>query len=918
MQTNEIRRKFIQFFESKQHTFVPSASTIPIGDQTILFTIAGMTQFKACLTGEEVRPYKRATNAQKCIRVGDLDDVGKDGRHLTMFEMLGSWSFGDYYKKDAIHWAYEFVRDELKLDLSKFWATVHHSDDEAYQIWKSIGVPESRIVHLGDKDNFWAMGPTGPCGPCSELYLDQGESVGRCSEKGFECKQGPGCDCDRYLEFWNLVFMQFNRQEDGTLTELPMKSVDTGAGLERIAALVQGKKTAFEIDSFVHIKTHILQLAGLNQPGVTLNEQQQQSLNVIADHIRLLTFTLGDGARFSNEGRGYVLRRVLRRAVRYAHKLVPRLDKNQSFLAQVVGAVVRELGEFYPEIEKNKKHIEEAIAQEEIKFNATLESGLHKFNSFVEDAKQKNKKQIFGDQVFILHDSFGFPSDLTRILCEEIGFTADLEGFGKHMHEQRERSRLEAKFYKFDEDDSAWIDFHTAEQSVLKSFEGYHLKTNLTKNKIDYAEVKIPSQNIIKARQLKNKYFELVIAHTPFYPEGGGQVADRGLFVSVNTANGKKNEFEVLDVRKTPAQIIHLLKHEEYGENSFPLSPSDLKNLFSQLTELTALVDLTTRNATARNHTATHLAHKALQLVLGENVRQAGSLVNPSLLRFDFSHHKAMTKEEIEQVEIIVNQEILKNAPVQTMTMPIAEAKAKGAMAMFDEKYEDFVRVLEVPHFSLELCGGTHVYATGEIGLFKIISEGSVTSGVRRIEGVTGLNSLEYLKKLKTQIMDTAENLKCAENEIQNKIHSWKENLKETENKIIQLQSKLANFKMDELFLSAKLLAEGIKVISHVLQDSNLKEMEMLCDKFKEKGSIICIVGCVIENKAQVMCSISKDILQKNKNLAAGSIIKSICELIDGKGGGRPDFARGGGNQGNKLLQAMDIVVNKLINETKD
>lgn len=911
METNEIRKKFIQFFQSKQHTFVPSASTIPIGDQTILFTIAGMTQFKACLTGEEVREYKRATNAQKCIRVGDLDDVGKDGRHLTMFEMLGSWSFGDYYKRDAIHWAYEFVRDELKLDLSKFWATVHTSDDEAYQIWKSVGVPEDRIVHLGDKDNFWAMGPTGPCGPCSELYLDQGESVGRCQEKNFPCKKGPGCDCDRYLEFWNLVFMQFNRQEDGTLKDLPMKSVDTGSGLERVAALVQGKTTAFDIDGFVNIKRHILKIALINKEIHQISPEENQCLNVISDHIRMLTFTLADGAYFSNEGRGYVLRRVLRRAVRYVHKLVPSISKSSTFLDKIVISVVKELGEFYPEILKNQKKIEEAIAQEELKFNTTLESGLAKFNLFVEEAKKNNSKIISGADVFILHDSFGFPSDLTRILCEEIGFTADLENFGIHMQEQRERSRAEAQFYKSDLDTSPWLEFNLPNQGALKRFDGYDLKNIVTKNGIEFAKVEIKPAHVCKIRQLKNKCFELVLANTPFYPEGGGQVADKGFFVT--SGEGKINEFELLDVRKTPAQIVHLLRHEIFSsKDSEYLSDLAIKNLFNQNEsyEFTAYVNLTTRKATARNHTATHLVHAALRKVLGDNVSQKGSLVNAHSLRFDFSHNKAMTKNEIEQVEFLVNNEILKNSPVLTHeNTPIEKAKSMGAMAMFDEKYDDFVRVLEVSNFSLELCGGTHVSATGDIGLFKIISEGSVTSGVRRIEAITGLNSLDYIRRIKERISETAENLKCAENDVLSKILLLKENLKVSENTIEQLQSKLANYKVDELLKSAQVIGNNVKVVSIIIENSNLKELEMLCDKLKEKGAGICLLSCVADGKAQVVCSISKELLQINKNLLAGNVIKYICELIDGKGGGRPDFAKGGGNATNNLEAALEKTV---------
>lgn len=890
MKTNEIRKKFIQFFQTKQHQFVPSASTIPIGDQTILFTIAGMTQFKACLTGEEVRSYKRATNAQKCIRVADLDDVGKDGRHLTMFEMLGSWSFGDYYKIDAIQWAYEFVRDELKLDLSRFWATVHHSDDEAYEIWKSIGVPEDRIVRLGDKDNFWAMGPTGPCGPCSELYLDQGESVGRCQDKNFNCLKGPGCDCDRYLEFWNLVFMQFNRKEDGSLHDLPMKSVDTGSGLERMAALVQGKTTAFDIDSFLNIKKQILHVAEIQKTFEELTQEENQCLNVISDHIRLLTMTLADGARFSNEGRGYVLRRVLRRAVRYAHKILKNENKNHSFLDKIVCSVVKELGENYPEISVHQKQIEEAIAQEELKFKATLESGLTKFNTFVEEAKTKNIKKISGDHVFILHDSFGFPSDLTRILCEEIGFSADLEGFGKRMQEQKDRSRQDAKFYKFDLDDSPWISVHSPEDNLLRNFVGYKVLDS----------VEIPAENVKKIRQLKNKYFEIVFANTPFYPEGGGQVADKGTIQISFDQN--VYEFDVIDVRKNVREIIHVIHHDFSSDDEVNIFLNKIKS-----SKITANIDFSSRKSTARNHTATHLAHKALQVVLGDGVRQAGSLVTNHSLRFDFSHGKAMSKTEIEKVENIVNEEILKNSPVVTHeNVPIEKAKSMGAMAMFDEKYDDNVRVLQISEFSKELCGGTHVTSTGEIGLFKIISEGSVNTGVRRIEAVTGLNALELVRKLKDNIVETAENLKCAEIDILPKIHSLKESIKDSDQIIETLQSKLANFKVDELYSEGVLFENEFKIIFKNIENSNTKELELICDKLKEKGPVVCLLTCVFENKTQVICSLSKQLIANHPKLSAGNIVKYICQLLDGKGGGRPDFARGGGNLTHDLPSALN------------
>lgn len=905
MKTNDIRRKFIQFFETKQHTYVPSASTIPIGDQTILFTIAGMTQFKACLTGEEVRPYKRATNAQKCIRIGDLDDVGKDGRHCTMFEMLGSWSFGDYYKHEAIQWAYEFSKNDLKLDMSRFWATVHHTDQEAFDIWRSIGVPENRIVRLGDKDNFWAMGPTGPCGPCSELYLDQGEQVGDCYAKGLQCK-GPGCDCDRYLEYWNLVFMQYNRQEDGTLLDLPMKSVDTGCGLERLTALIQGKTSNFDIDLFQNIKNKILLTAGIHSPQDQLIKEQIVSCNVIADHLRLLTFTLADGAHFSNEGRGYVLRRILRRAVRHVSKLAPKWPKNTSFLATIVSTVVEEMAEFYPEIKKNQHQIEQAIHSEELRFNSTLESGLTKFQAFIDEAKSKNKKLLSGEQVFILHDSFGFPYDLTQILCEEHGLNADLESFKKHMQEQKERSRADAKFYKFDQDDSPWLEFHSSHPTLDKTFAGYHLSyKGSLKDKQEIIELPIDFKQIKKVRQLKNKMFELVIANTPFYPEGGGQVCDSGWFVTSHAYG--KNEFEVVDVRKTVNAIVHLLKHADHStENAAFLTETELKELFGEQSKVTAVIDYSFRQATMRNHTATHLVHKALQIVLGENVRQAGSLVNSQSLRFDFSHNKAMTEKEIEHVEKIVNDQVLKNSIVETYeSVSLAKAKEMGAMAMFDEKYEDFVRMLNVPDFSLELCGGTHVTATGQIGLFKIISEGSVTSGVRRIEAVTGHNTYHYLKRNKETLVTAADYLKTSEYEIINKLLALKEQQKDLERQVNILQSRVVNAEISEILANMKELPKNIRLVTKSFPAIDLKELELLCDRLKEKPNILAVFSTQADDKVHFMVAIHSNLLKENKKLTAGQIVKQLSEYVDGKGGGRPDFARGGGHNLAKLPNAM-------------
>ena len=904
MKSREVRQKFIEFFKQKNHSFVPSSSTLPVGDKTILFTIAGMAQFKDALTGVEKRPYVRATNSQKCIRIGDLDDVGKDGRHCTMFEMLGSWSFGDYYKKEAIEWAYELVKDVYKFPMEKLWVSVHHSDNEAAELWSKTGMPKERIVRLGDKDNFWTMGPTGPCGPCTELHLDQGPELGKCDVKGFDCKAGPGCDCDRYLEFWNLVFMQYDKKEDGTLEELPFKSVDTGSGLERVTALLQGKPSAFEIDSFEGIRSAILQRAQIPQARTA---HEKESLNVVCDHIRTLTFTLADGANFSAEGRGYVLRRVLRRAVRHAHRLNPSLPKGLSFLADIVPSVIEEFGEFFPEVQQQQKRVQELIRNEEARFVATLESGLSKFQSFVNEARAQGRNMLMGEDVFVLHDTFGFPSDLTRVLCEESGLKADLDGFVRCMQAQKEKSRADAKFYKFDQDDSPWIELNDIAQSDLKAFAGY--KFNSANAKVaDRAahQIAVAATNVARVRQLKNKYFELWMAQTPFYPEGGGQVADTG-WLRVKTADGSETDFEVVDVRKSAAAIVHLLRNPEWSvEEAEVISPTTLKQMFAQ--NITAFIDMKNRLATMRNHTATHLLHKALQVVLGEGVRQAGSYVGPDGLRFDFSHATGMTREQITLVEELVNEEILKNTAVKTHeNVKLDEAKNMGAMAIFDEKYEDAVRVLEVPGFSMELCGGTHVPSTGSIGLFRITSEGSVTSGVRRIEAVTGLGVLDLLSGLKQNLGNAAEMLKCSEADVLDKVRTLRDGLKETERQLATVQSRLANSVVEQLVGKAVEVAANVRLVAAQVDISNAQELELYADRIKEKGIEVVVVGASLEGKAMLLSAVKPDVTKAHKNLSAGNIIKQLSEKVDGKGGGRPDFARGGGSSPDKLPSALGV-----------
>ncbi len=903
MKTTDIRRQFIQFFQEREHTLIPSASTVPTDDKTILFTVAGMTQFKSAFSGEKKFDYLRATNSQKCIRVADLDDVGKDGRHLTMFEMLGSWSFGDYYKEEAIQWAYEFVRDVIALDLSRVWISVHHTDEESAEIWTKQGIPADRIVRLEDKDNFWAMGPTGPCGPCTEMYYDQGAKVGSCYQANIACK-GPGCECDRFLEFWNLVFMQFQRHEDGTLADLPMKSVDTGMGLERLAALLQKKSNVFDIDIFQAISNRIISKANIQTTIELLTPEMRECVNVIADHIRFLCFTISDGVNFSNEGRGYVLRRVLRRATRFVHKLCPEWPQSESFLKHIVSTVINELSEFFPELVHAQKRIETLISTEELKFNKTLESGLQKFYEFLEATKADNKHILSGSNVFILHDTFGFPADLTKVLCAENNFDIDMQGYETCMIEQKDKSRTDSKFYKFTEDHTPWVELNAPNQEQNSSFDGYFLKSNYIKNNVNYFQKKFSFDDITKIRQLKNRSFELVMKNPIFYPEGGGQISDQGF---IEVVNGKDVfTFEVLDVKKNPAFISHILRHEELSnQQSSILSEQKLKNLFHPSIELYCSVNLHYRTEIARNHTATHLLHKSLQTVLGDNVRQAGSLVKNDLLRFDFSHSEALTNEQKCLVENLVNQEILKNTPINTHeNVTLEQAQKMGAMAMFNEKYDTNVRVLEIDKFSIELCGGTHVFHTAEIGQLKILSDSSVTSGVRRIEAVTGQYALEYTRTLEHNLNSSSELLKCAPVQLSQKITQTKEQVKDLEKQVLALQNKLSETYLQTLLSNAKIRDE-FKIITAYLPNISVQTLEMLCDKIKAKPNHIAILATTLNGKSHIIAGMHPQIIEKDPSIHLGKVVRSICEQLKGKGGGRPDFAKGSG----LLIDNLDSIL---------
>ncbi|MBX9702510.1 MAG: alanine--tRNA ligase [Silvanigrellaceae bacterium] len=706
--------------------------------------------------------------------------------------------------------------------------------------------------------------------------------------------------------------MQYNRLDDGTLQELPMKSVDTGSGLERVAALSQGKTSVMDIDIFTNIKNHILSCASIAKKENEFSLDEKESTNVIADHIRMLCFTLADGVSFSNEGRGYVLRRVLRRAVRHAHRLNPKWPKEQSFLKEIVVSVVRELGEFYPELTSNQKRIEQAIADEELRFSATLEKGLEYFNHFIQNAKTKNQNYLSGEAIFILHDRYGFPSDLTQVLCEEIGFKADLTGFVSHMELQKEKSRNEAKFYQSEEDDSSWFIIHSSlDLNLCKKFNGYGIQNShrllhgseVFEQKLDYSHIK-------QIRQLKNGAWEMIIALTPFYPEGGGQVSDTGWLVVDTDENPV--EFAIVNVQKTSRGIVHVLKCDNEPLGSYN-APERLTKLFHAKNNYTLFLNLTNRLATSRNHTATHLLHRALQVTLGENVRQAGSLVTPQGLRFDFSHGKALSVEELRNIEKTVNSQILKNT--QTLChedIPLSQAKKMGAMAMFDEKYEDYVRVLEIPGYSTELCGGTHVSSTGSIGLFKILSETSVTSGVRRIEALTGDGIIDYVSSLKSQVHSYSDYLKCPESEIYNRIAQLKENNKFLESNIHQLQLRLMNENLKELINKKIYCGNETYLICSFVEIQSAKELDILCDKIKEKHNFIALLAAKIDDKISIICGAHPQVLKSKQGFSAGIIVKELCQALEGKGGGRPDYAKGSAPFAEKIFSLLEKTAQKL------
>ncbi len=854
MKTAEIRSAFLDYFAKQGHQVVPSSSMVPHNYTTLLFTNAGMVQFKDVFLGRDKRDYTRATSSQRCVRAGgkhnDLENVGYTARHHTFFEMLGNFSFGDYFKQDAIRFAWTFLTEVLNLPAEKLWVTVHVSDDEAADIWvKGIGVDPNRLSRL-DEDNFWQMGDTGPCGPCSEIFYDHGPEVAG-GPPGSEDD-----DLDRYIEIWNLVFMQYDRQPDGEFKPLPKPSVDTGMGLERIAAVMQGVHNNYDIDLFQQLLTAVQKATGCD-------DRENLSLRVIADHIRSSAFLVCDGVTPGNEGRAYVLRRIIRRALRHGHQLGCR----EPFFSQLVAPLAKEMGEAYPELVESQARIEKVLLAEEEQFARTLDAGLKVLEAAIETL---DGKVIPGDVVFTLYDTHGFPTDLTNDIARERGLTLDMAGFDAAMAEQKARSKQGGHFAN-DYSDRLQID-------AVTDFSGYEKLA-------DNVEVLAVYQNGEEAEQLKaGEEGAVLLASTPFYAESGGQVGDTGLLV----ANGAR--FRVGDTRKRQKAFLHFGKVEEGG-----LQKGD---------KLAAEVDADKRRATMRNHSATHLLHAALRELLGDHVQQKGSLVNADYLRFDFSHPQALTHDEIVALEQRVNGQILANTPVTTELMDQEAAKQSGAMALFGEKYDSKVRVLTMgeDNFSRELCGGTHVQATGDIGQFRIIAEGASASGVRRLEAVTGLKALAAAQTDRASLQQLAATLRSSQQDLANKAEQLVQKSRQQEKDIERLEQKLASGGSTDLAAQAQEVA-GIKLLATQIDGADAKALRTTCDKLKDKlGSAAILLVGVKDDKVSLVAGVTKDLTGRVK---AGDLLKQVANAIGGRGGGRPDMAQGGGGDVQAVAGAL-------------
>ena len=852
--SNDIRQSFLDFFKSKDHEIVPSSSLVPANDPTLLFTNAGMVQFKDVFLGRESRPYKRAASSQRCVRAGgkhnDLENVGYTARHHTFFEMLGNFSFGDYFKQDAITYAWEYLTAVLKIPESKLWITVFEDDEEAANIWlKEIGVSSKQFTRCGEKDNFWSAGDTGPCGPCSEIFYDHGEDI----------PGGPpgskDADLDRYVEIWNLVFTQFNRGSDGSLTPIPHPSVDTGMGLERVTAVMQGVNNNFEIESFEKIIKKIKTLCGNKKIDLT-------SSRVVADHIRSCSFLLADGVIPSNEGRGYVLRRIIRRAIRHGNKL----GFKKPFFHQLVEVLEEEMGDAYPELSKTRSNIESMLLSEEERFAETLDQGL----KILDEVITKTKGDVIhGEDVFRLYDTYGFPVDLTADIAREKNMKVDMKGFNKAMAGQRKRARAASKF---DIDVSINTDSNLV--SAFTGYERLEQKTTIIGLYQDGRNVKELNEGDVGG---------VILLETPFYAQSGGQVGDKGELFAGDVF------FEVEDTKKQGQSHIHL---GILRTGTFKVGDV-----------VRASVDQKIRTDVARNHSATHLLHAALRKMLGDHVVQKGSRVESNRLRFAFSHNESLTYAQLKEIAQLVNSKILENNETQVQVMPIEKAKLSGAISLFGEKYEDTVRVLNIGgEFSCELCGGTHVERSGDIGVFKIISESGIASGVRRIEAITGLEAFVWIENMEAKLQRMAESLKSNVETVDSKLNLQLEKTRKLEKELLQLRGKLASNAGLNL-LEETTVIDDISIVAKSIDTADPKSLRDAVDQLKNKlGTAVLILATVNESKVSLVAGVTDDTTNRIK---AGDLVNFVAEQVGGRGGGRPDMAQAGGDDPKKLESAL-------------
>jgi len=853
MTSKEIRKQFFDFFENKKHKIVESSPVVPFDDPTLLFANAGMNQFKDIFLGTGTREYSRAANTQKCIRVSgkhnDLEEVGHDTYHHTFFEMLGNWSFGDYYKAEAIEWAWELLTEVWNLPKERLWATVYNDDDEAFDLWKAkTDINPDHILRFGEKDNFWEMGEVGPCGPCSEIHINIGDDY-----NNPKYVNAGSADC---IEIWNLVFIQFNKDENGQLTELPAKHVDTGMGFERVCAVLQNVKSNYESDVFSQLIEEVVKLSGVENDS----EENKIPMRVIADHVRALTFAIADGAVPSNDGRGYVLRRILRRAARYGRKL----NLHEPFLYKLVNVIVKSMGDIFPEIVEKKDYVKKIIKAEEVSFNATLDRGIEIFEEIISGLSKKKRKLIPGDEVFKLYDTFGFPADLTNVMAEEKGFTIDEAGFNKLMGEQKTRGRDASK----EKSSSINITVH--------NLDGFTLSGDDTTEFTGYDE--LSSEAEITGHKRDEKSDLIILNRSPFYIEAGGQIDDLGSLL-IN-----QNEYDIIDVTKVENRTIHIVSNKTDG-------------IISNGIKVIAAVNKKRRWDIMRNHTATHFFHAALRKILGAHVQQAGSYVGPDHLRFDFTHFAKVTPEELKDIEALVNDELRRNYPLlHHREIPFDQAKKMGALMFFGDKYGDKVNVVQFGDFTMEFCGGTHVKNSSEIGLFKITSESSIASGVRRIEAVTGAGVESYIDDQLNMIKSSKD-----------KIDLLLEDKKKLEKEVTELR---LNDKLGQLdhILALSSEVSNIKIYKGKVTADNMDELKAFGDEMRSKiQSGIGVLIAQVDSKVGIVAVVSDDLI-KSKKLSAGNIVGELAKLVGGGGGGRPHLATAGGKDVSQISAAIGKV----------